>query len=98
VLVAELTFQRHDIEYDQPGIGLELRWMRQQLGDEEYSPVGQHALQKLILLVQGLPIEIQLGHKLVVMAGKPEMNVRWPHNAGARRIAARTATRSCRNA
>ena len=25
---AELTFQRHDIEYDQPGIGLELRWRR----------------------------------------------------------------------
>jgi hypothetical protein len=26
--IAGLTFQRHDIEYDQPGIGFELCWRR----------------------------------------------------------------------
>jgi hypothetical protein len=34
----------HDVEYDKTGVGLQIRWRRQQLGYEQLSPRGGHAL------------------------------------------------------
>ena len=63
-----LALQCYDVEHRQQRVWLKVRWSWQQLGDQQIGAARQRALQPPILFVQGLSLEIHLGHELVLLA------------------------------